>query len=186
MLLAKIKQIQKQFNQFCSEISENNKFSNNIEREETVSVFFINNVYYILTKLTDFDAIMANDDSDSFDRIYNNKIENYINLLLRKHFEELNNILMHYLVRNETFDLNTNTSRMINNSILEQGDVSMVVDRKEIEKVDKNELRRIALSFNIKYRDILEKVKKDIATQIKDIDNCKSTTKKFLHELVNK
>jgi len=186
MLLAKIKQIQKQFNQFCSEISENNKFSNNIEREETVSVFFLNNVYYILTKLTDFDAIMTSDDSDSFYRIYDNKFESYINLLFRKHFEDLNKVLQNCFVRNEGLESIRDTNRDMNRSILDPNDVSMVIDKKEIDKVNKTELKSIAVNFNSKYREKLEKIKKEISEAIKDKDNSKSIIKKFLHELVNK
>ena len=187
MLLAKIKQIQKQFNQFCAEITENNKFSNNMEREETVSVFFINNVYYILTKLHDFDTIMASDDSDSFDRIFNNKIESYINLLFRKYFEDLNKILQVCFVRNEGMEsIREKDPDMNNRSVLDPNDVSMVVDKKEIEKVNKSDLKNIAINFNNKYREILERVRKEISEAIKDKDNSKFITKKFLHELVNK
>ena len=56
MILVKIKDIQKQFNQFFSTLAEPMKYNNNNDREELVTKFFINNLYYLLVKLSDFDA----------------------------------------------------------------------------------------------------------------------------------
>jgi hypothetical protein len=186
MLISRIKQIQKHFNQFFYEITENQKFSSNYEREEIVTVFFINNLYYILTKLHDFDAIMAAEDPDSFDKTFNNKIENYCNIIFKRHFEELNKLLQSCLAKMEHSESvkDTNTTREINKSIMDPNEVNF--NKSEIEKVNKNDLKYIGTYFNSKYRDIFESVKKDLYESVKDKENAKLIFKKFLNDIVVK
>jgi hypothetical protein len=185
MLLLRIKLIQKHFNQFIYEISENYRFNNNYEREEMVTVFFINNLYYLLTKLSDFDAIIFSDDTDSFDKTFNNKIESYTNILIKKYFEEVHKILQNCMVKAEVLETGKgDTTREINKSILDHNEVNL--NKNEIERLTKNELKSVASNFNTKYRDIFESVKKDINESIKDKENSKMILKKFLDEIVYK
>ena len=59
-------------------------------------------------------------------------------------------------------------------------------NQNEVNKVNKNELKNIAQHFNSKYRDILNVIKKDVFSNIKDQENAKMTYTKFLQELLNK
>lgn len=185
MLLSRIKQIQKCFNQFFYEITENYRFSNNYEREEMVTIFFINNLYYLLTKLHDFDAITTGEDPDSFDKTFNNKIESYSNIIFKKHFEELNKILHACLLKVDNPEtIRGDTIREINKSIFDPNEVSL--NKAEIEKLSKNDLKHIAGHFTSKYKDIFENVKKDIIDNIKDKENAKLIFKKFLNDIIVK
>ena len=47
-------------------------------------------------------------------------------------------------------------------------------------------MKTVAQHFNNKYRDILNAVKKDIYSSIKDTENAKITYTKFLSELLNR
>ena len=167
MIFAKLKEIQNLFNQFFYELTETMKFNNNNEREEMVTIFFINNIYYLLVKLKDFDAMKEENDPQSFDKILNNKRETYLNILIKKHFDEINKILQ----------------RCINKNNQANG-VSFLEN--EVKKLTKNELKTVAQHFNNKYRDILNAVKKDIYSSIKDTENAKITYTKFLSELLNR
>ena len=169
MIFAKLKEIQNSFNQFFYELTENMKFSNNNEREEMVTIFFINNVYYLLVKLNDFDAMKEENDPQSFDKVLNNKRENYLNILVKKHFDEINKILQ----------------KCINKNNQSSGQNIIFLDN-EVKKLTKNELKSAAQHFNNKYRDILNTVKKDIYSNIKDPENAKLTYTKFLSELLNR
>jgi len=93
MILVKIKEIQLQFNQFFSTLAESMKYNNNNDREELITIFFINNLYYLLVKLSDFEAIKDENDKESFDKVLNNKREMYLNLLINKYFEDMNKLL---------------------------------------------------------------------------------------------
>ena len=65
MLLMRINIIQKQYNQFFYDLGENYRFSNHSEREEIVTVFFINNLKYLLTQLNDFiNSVIVNQSYD--------------------------------------------------------------------------------------------------------------------------
>ena len=44
MIFAKLKEIQTLFNKFFYELTESIKFNNNNEREEMITIFFINNL----------------------------------------------------------------------------------------------------------------------------------------------
>lgn len=181
--------VQIQFNKFCNDISENNKYFNNIEKEELVLVFFINNVYYILTKLTDFDILSSNDDQhDSFDKFCHAKIDSYVNLLFRKYLDEFSKVIQAVYVKNEGFAVDNDTTMRINNNRInfENLEASVIIDRGNLDKVNKQELKTVAINFNNKYKEVIEKARKDISLSIKDTDNARLIIKKFLMELVNK
>ena len=173
MILVKIKDIQKQFNQFFSTLAEPMKYNNNNDREELVTKFFINNLYYLLVKLSDFDAIKEEKDNESFDKVLNDKREMYLNLLINKYFEEMNKILQRCVSKN---DKNANNQA--------QNETAFIDD--EVKKLSKNDLKNIAQYFNSKYRDILNNVKKSIYSSITDNENAKITYTKFLNELLTK
>ena len=180
MIFAKVKNIQVAFNKFFYELTENYKFSNNNEREETVTVFFINNLYYLLKKLDDFDIIKEEKDPDSFDKVFNNKRETYLNILIRKYFDDMNKLIQNCLPKGE--DNNIKTQQQQHQQ--QQNEVTFI--QKEVAKINKNELKSIANHFNAKYRDILNNVKKDIFSNIKDQENAKTTYNKFLQELLGR
>ncbi len=175
MIFAKLKEIQTLFNQFFYELTESIKFNNNNEREEMITIFFINNVYYLLIKLNDFDAMKEENDSQSFDKVLNNKRETYLNILIKKHFDEINKIIQRCISKNE--------SNKTNQTVGQNGVIFL---DSEIAKLTKNELKKIAQNFNSKYRDILNVVKKDIYSSIKDPENAKLTYTKFLSELLTR
>ena len=173
MILVKIKEIQTQFNQFFSTLAEPMKYNNNNDREELVTKFFINNLYYLLVKLSDFEAIKEEKDTESFDKVLNNKREMYLNLLINKYFEEMNKVLQKCVSKNDK--VNNNQAQNETNFIDE-----------EVNKLNKNDLKNIAQYFNSKYRDILNSVKKGIYSSITDNENAKITYTKFLNELLTK
>ena len=173
MILVKIKEIQKQFNEFFSTLAETMKYNNNNDREELITIFFINNLYYLLVKLSDFEAIKDEKDTESFDKVLNNKREMYLNLLINKYFEEMNKLLQRCVSKNDKAS-----------SAQPQNEITFIDD--EINKLNKNELKTIAQYFNSKYRDILNTVKKNIYNNITDNENAKITYTKFLNELLNK
>ena len=173
MILVKIKEIQTQFNQFFSTLAEPMKYNNNNDREELVTKFFINNLYYLLVKLSDFDAIKEEKDADSFDKVLNNKREMYLNLLINKYCENMNKVLKRCVSKN---DKNANNQN--------QNEINFIDE--EVNKLNKNDLKNIAQNFNSKYRDILNNVKKSIYSSITDNENAKITYKAFLNELLNK
>ena len=175
MIFAKLKEIQNLFNQFFYELTENMKFNNNNEREEMVTILFINNVYYLLVKLNDFEAMKEENDSQSFDKVLNNKRETYLNILIKKHFDEINKIIQRCISKNES-----------NKEKQTIGQNGVIFLDSEISKLSKNELKKIANNFNSKYRDILNVVKKEIYSSIKDPENAKLTFTKFLNELLIK
>ena len=167
MIFAKVKEIQILFNQFFYELTENIKFSNNNEREEMITIFFINNIFYLLKNLSDFEAIKDENDPSSFDKVLNNKKESYINILIKKYFEEMNKILVKCGAKNVNFNENN-------------------FNENEVKKLTKNELKNVSQHFNNKFRDIFNNVKKDVFFQIKENENAKSCFFKFLDEILNK
>jgi hypothetical protein len=167
MIFAKVKEIQILFNQFFYELTENIKFSNNNEREEMITIFFINNIFYLLKNLSDFEAIKDENDPSSFDKVLNNKKESYINILIKKYFEEMNKILVKCGAKNVNFNENN-------------------FNENEVKKLTKNELKNVSQHFNNKFRDIFNNVKKDVFFQIKEYENAKSCFFKFLDEILNK
>ena len=173
MILVKIKEIQTQFNQFFSTLAEPMKYNNNNDREELITIFFINNLYYLLVKLSDFEAIKDEKDTESFDKVLNNKREMYLNLLINKYFEEMNKLLQRCVSKNDKAS-----------SAQPQNEITFIDE--EINKLNKNDLKNIAQYFNSKYRDILNSVKKNIYNNITDNENAKITYTKFLNELLNK
>ena len=173
MILVKIKEIQQQFNQFFSTLAEPMKYNNNNDREELVTKFFINNLYYLLIKLSDFEAIKEEKDTESFDKVLNNKREMYLNLLINKYFEEMNKVLQKCVSKND---------KAANNQV--QNETNFIDE--EVKKLNKNDLKNIAQYFNSKYRDILNSVKKGIYSSITDNENAKITYTKFLNELLTK
>jgi hypothetical protein len=185
MLAMRIKVIQKSFNKFFYEISENNRFNNITEREEMVDIFFINNLYYLLTKLSDFQAIIFSEDSDAFDKTFNNKIESYMNILIKKYFKDIHRIISVCIVKNEQVENNNaNTTRDINKSIFDPNEMNF--NKIEVEKLTKNELKLMSTNFTNKYRDLFDSAKKDIYESIKDKENAKLIFKKFLDEVIVK
>ena len=170
MIFAKVKEIQILFNQFFYELTENIKFSNNNEREEMITIFFINNISYLLKNLSDFEAIKDENDPSSFDKVLNNKIETYINILIKKYFEDMNKILVRCIAKNS-----------VENQI--EG-VNFI--ESEMKKLTKNELKNVSQHFNNKFRDIFNSVKKDVFSQIKDAENAKKCFFRFLEEILNK
>ena len=173
MILVKIKEIQNQFNKFFSTLAETMKYNNNNDREELITIFFINNLYYLLVKLSDFEAIKDENDTESFDKVLNNKREMYLNLLINKYFEEMNRLLQKCVSKNDKAS-----------SVQPQNENIFI--NEEVEKLNKNDLKNIAQYFNSKYRDILNSVKKNIYNNITDNENAKNTYNKFLNELLNK
>lgn len=173
MILVKIKEIQLQFNQFFSTLAESMKYNSSNDREELITIFFINNLYYLLVKLSDFEAIKDEQDTESFDKVLNNKREMYLHLLINRYFEDMNKLLQRCISKN---DKSTN-AQMSN-------DIKFI--NEETNKLSKNELKNIAQAFNSKYRDILNSVKKNIYSNITDNENAKITYTKFLNELLNK
>jgi len=173
MILVKIKEIQTQFNQFFSTLAEPMKYNNNNDREELVTKFFINNLYYLLVKLSDFEAIKEEKDTESFDKVLNNKREMYLNLLINKYFEEMNKVLQKCVSKN---DKGPNNQAQNETNFIDE----------EVNKLNKNDLKNIAQYFNSKYRDILNSVKKSIYSSITDNENAKITYTKFLNELLTK
>ena len=170
MIFAKVKEIQILFNQFFYELTENIKFSNNNEREEMITIFFINNISYLLKNLSDFEAIKDENDPSSFDKVLSNKIETYINILIKKYFEDMNKILVRCIAKNS-----------VENQI--EG-VNFI--ESEMKKLTKNELKNVSQHFNNKFRDIFNSVKKDVFSQIKDAENAKKCFFRFLEEILNK
>ena len=173
MILVKIKEIQKQFNEFFSTLAESMKYNNNNDREELITIFFINNLYYLLVKLSDFEAIKDEQDTESFDKVLNNKREMYLNLLINKYFEEMNKLLQRCVSKNDKASISA-----------PQNEITFIDE--EVKKLNKNELKSVAQYFNSKYRDILNSVKKNIYNNITDNENAKITYTKFLNELLNK
>ena len=51
MIFAKLQEIQTLFNKFFYELTESIKFNNNNESEVLITIFFVNNLYYLLIKL---------------------------------------------------------------------------------------------------------------------------------------
>ena len=49
-----------------------------------ITIFFINNLYYVLIKLNDFDAMKEENEPQSFYKVLNNKRETYLNILIKK------------------------------------------------------------------------------------------------------
>lgn len=184
MLLFRIKEIQKSFNQFFFEIAENYKFNTNQEREEMVTLFFINNLYYLLTKLHDFEALTTTEDPTSFDKTFNNKMESYMNILMKKHFEELNRILINCISKVDIVDVVKDTTRDMNKSLFDPNEINF--NKNELEKLTKNELKSASAHFNSKYKDVFDNVKKDISENVKDRENAKLIYRKFLNEFVIK
>ena len=179
MILAKVKQIQTLYNQFFYELTENYKFNSNYEREEIVTIFFINNLYHLLVKLNDFDIIINEKDSESFSNILNNKRETYLNILIKKYFEDMNRILQIVISKND--EIGKGKSPEINGV---PNEVSFIPT--EVSKISKSELKGISQHFTGKYRDIMNSVKKEINNSIKDNENAKLTYTKFLQELLNR
>ena len=173
MILVKIKEIQLQFNQFFSTLAESMKYNSSNDREELITIFFINNLYYLLVKLSDFEAIKDEQDTESFDKVLNNKREMYLHLLINRYFEDMNKLLQRCISKNDK-SVNVQMSN----------DVKFIND--EVNKLNKNELKNISQAFNSKYRDILNSVKKNIYSNITDNENAKITYTKFLNELLNK
>ena len=86
----------------------------------------------------------------------------------------MNRVLMNCIAKGE----NANQSNAMTNEV--------TFNQNEVKKVNKNELKNIAQHFNSKYRDILNVIKKDVFSNIKDQENAKMTYTKFLQELLNK
>ena len=149
------------------------KYNNNNDREELITIFFINNLYYLLVKLSDFEAIKEEKDTESFDKVLNNKREMYLNLLINKYFEEMNKLLQRCVSKNDKAS-----------NIQQQNEINFIEE--EVNKLNKNDLKNVAQYFNSKYRDILNSVKKNIYNNITDNENAKITYTKFLNELLNK
>ena len=166
MIIVKVREIQLQFNQFFSTIVENMKFSSNNEREEAIALFFINNLYYLLVKLNDFDTLKEENDVDSFDKVLNNKREMYLNLLMNRQFEDMNKIL----------------KKCVNKG--EKGDVVFV--KEAIADLTKSDLKSALNYFSSKYRSILTSVKKLINSNIFNQENAKITYTNFLNLLLSK
>ena len=83
MIYAKLQEIQTLFNKFFYELTESIKINNNNEREEMITIFFINNLYYLFIKLNDFDAMKEENEPQSFYKVLNNKRETYLNILIK-------------------------------------------------------------------------------------------------------
>lgn len=185
MLVMRITIIQKLFNQFFYDLSENYRFSNNAEREETVTVFFINNLKYLLAQLNDF--INSEDDfndADSFKKTYNMKTENYINLLIKKKFDDLYRVHQQCVIKPDLLESCRDNNKDINKSILESYETYF--NKHELCKLSKNELKQISLSFNQRYREVFEQVKKEIFSAIIDKNNAVQLYVDFLREISNK
>lgn len=185
MLVMRVMRIQKKYNEFFYELSENYRFSNNAEREEIVTVFFINNLKYLLTQLNDFINSEDNfQEAESFKKTYNMKTENYINLLIKKKFEELYRLHQACVIKPDLLESCRDGSKDINKSIFESYETFF--NKNELNKLNKNELKQISLSFNQRYRDVFEQVKKDIYDSIKDKNNAVQLYVDFLREISNK
>lgn len=187
MLTMRITMIQRQFNIFFSEICDNYKFNNNYEREEMITVFFINNLYYLLTKVNDLDTIIGSDDTESFDKTFNNKVEHYSNILFKKNLDDFNRILQICIAKGEAPETVRDSNRDtkdINKSIFDLNELNL--NKVEVDRLSKTELKAAASQFNNKYREIFENVKKDVNESIKDKNNAKMIYKKFLNEIVIK
>lgn len=167
MLNSRIKQIQKQFNQFYSEASDNSKLLG-LEREEINCVFFINNLYYILKRLEGFDDVYSSNDPESFNKVFQNKTESYCSILFKKYFDEIEKIL--------------NTCLLMEKKELTGEDYTY--NKLEIEKLNKKNLKIITVNFNNKYKELLEFSKKSVNDNIKNRENSKEIFKKFLQEVV--
>ena len=175
MLLSRLKQIHKTFNQFYSEIIETNKMTA-LEREEATSAFFINNLFYLLRKLEGFQEFFESNDPEAFNKTFDDKLECFINLLFKKYFDELNKVISNCLSKSELTDITDYSTNNLNN-------YNYLLP--EISKLKKTDLKYIALSFNSKYKDFLELIKKDIFELIKDKENARSIYKKFLSDILS-
>jgi hypothetical protein len=152
MLTIRIKIIQKSFNKFSYEICENMNLNNTSKRDEIVDIFFINNLYYLLTKLRDFQFIFL-EDSESFDKTFNNKIESYVNILIKKYLKDIHKIISISIIKTEEVESsNVNTTRDINKSIFDPNEINFNIA--EVEKLTKNELKLVSANFTNKYRDL--------------------------------
>lgn len=183
MLMSRIKQIQKQFNQFYSEVAENNKL-NSLEREEHICLFFINNLYYLLKKLDGFDEILVVEDPESFNKTFSNRVESYLSLLFRKYFEDINKITLLCLIKNDNEFSKKNSNNNVNTSNYNNDNFNNEYNKQSLEKLNSKDLKVIAINFNSKHKDLIELAKKDIYDNIKGRENAINIFKKFVQEVI--
>lgn len=195
MLLSRIKQIQKQFNQFYHDVLDNSNYvlypsntsffggskSSIIYKEEVLCIFLINNLYYLLRKIEKFDLLISSTDSDSFNKTFHNKTESFINILFKKYFEDINRITAACTVVNSNI-LDSKSSNIADYNTYNT--YTNQYNRIEMEKLDKNELSTITNNFAKKHKELIDNSKKDIYDSIKDADNAKAIYKKYLQEMV--
>ena len=176
MLQIRLKNINAEFIKYCSLLTQA-KLSGKKEEE---CIFFINNFYYIITKLMNFELIISQDDPYSFAKKFNNEVETYILILFNDHFSSMTKLVNKCISNNE---LNVSTMR----------DKSLIVDQNEtnfnkniIDSTNKQVFTTIANEFNTTFRAKLVDLKKVIYVVIVNDENAKLIYKKFLEELIVK
>lgn len=179
MLQLRIKQVQKNLNSFLSEVVDLNKALNGFEREEKISIFFINNLYYILERISksEYDSFLSystTNDYESFDNTYNDKVEVYMNIVFKKYFEDISKIVNFCLVKSEN-NVNDNNKNKSTETVFES---------KEISKLNKKDLSIICTNFNSKYKDLIDKIKNEVFIVISSKPNAGSVFKRLIQEIL--
>ena len=103
---------------------------------------------------------------------------------MKKHFDELNKILINCISKVDIIESCRDTTRDMNKSLFDPNEINF--NKIELDKLTKTELRNASVHFNTKYKDIFETVKKDIYENVKDRENAKLIYRKFLNEFVIK
>lgn len=176
MLQIRIKNINAEFIKYCSLLTQA-KLSGKKEEE---CIFFINNFYYIITKLMNFESIISQDDPYSFAKKFNNEVETYILIIFNDIFPSMTKLINKCISNNE---LNATTIR----------DKTVIIDQNEtnynktvIDNTNKQIFITVANEFNTTFRVKLGDIKKSIFTVIVNEENAKLIYKKLLEELIMK
>lgn len=180
MLISRLKQMQKKFNQFYFEISDKYRQGSRIDKEEAVTIFFINNLFYLITKLDNFEELTESEDADGFEKTFHNKVENYLNVLFVKYFEDMSKIIRLCSLRVDAEMSVRNTTRNANNSVFDSADAQ--INLEEVQKLPLEYLEKVYDLFNGEYKARIRDIYKDISKSIKNSDNAKMIFRQFLKE----
>jgi len=177
MLQLRIKNINQEFIKYCSLLTQA-KLSN---KKEEDSVFFINNLYYIITKLHNFESITSQEDPQSYTKIFNNKIETYIYILFNDYFGSMTNLINKCVANLEIMNVSV---RDPNKSMMDPNELT--INKGVIDSLNKQVFVTTANDFNTNFRNKLNEIKKSIFNVIINDDNSKFIYRKFLEELILK
>ncbi len=175
MLQIRIKNINAEFIKYCSLLTQA-KLSGKKEEE---CIFFINNFYYIITKLMNFETIISQDDPYSFAKKFNNEVETYLLILFNDYFPSMTKLINKCVTSNEL-----NASTMREKSAIDQNEVNY--NKSIIDSTNKSVFSSVANEFNTTFRNKLTDIKKHIFSVFVNEENAKLIYKKFLEELIMK